>query len=97
MAALLGSETPPSEVADAFHCDGFVVLRDVLSEAFVRAARERAERNFAECRATIASDDQSITLSALPPLLGPEAIAGRVRRVRADARACGGEVELRDL
>jgi ectoine hydroxylase-related dioxygenase (phytanoyl-CoA dioxygenase family) len=55
MAALLGSETPPSEVADAFHRDGFVVLRDVLSEAFVRAARERAERNFAECRATIAS------------------------------------------
>lgn len=48
-------EPTPKEVADAFHRDGYVVLRDVLSQAFVATALERAEQNFLECRATITS------------------------------------------
>ena len=45
----------PAQIAEAFHRDGYVVLRDILSPAFVAAALARAEQNFAECRATIAA------------------------------------------
>lgn len=57
MAALSSHESSddPSQIAEAFHRDGYVVLRDILSPAFVAAALARAEENFAECRATIAA------------------------------------------
>lgn len=50
----LGS-AEPLDVANAFHADGYVVLRNVLSKDLVQELHQAAMANFRECLATIES------------------------------------------